>query len=488
MGAEENLWPGGARRSESSAAEALLAKIGEAEVELIYLQFTDVSGALKLVTIPASRLAACLESGVWFDGSAVEGIARVAESDLYLRPDPSTYALLPWEERPTARLICDLCLPDGSAFPADSRHALKSVLAEAEDLGFSYRVATELEFFVFDDQPADRRLRRPTEFGISAALVPIDGGGYFGVPDGRAARLCASITRALDQIGFSVETTHHEVAPGQQEIDLAEMDALAAADAIVTLKWAARAYARQAGLLVSFMPKPFEEQAGSGLHIQQVLAAHTTGADAFFDPAGQYQLSTVGGNFIAGQLAHARGMCAIVAPLVNSYKRLTGHYEAPARICWARTNRGALVRVPEVTPNFWTRVEFRAADPSCNPYLTLAVMLAAGLDGIRQTRPLPEPVEQPAHAGKAIDDQPDDKPRGGPDNADGADDLGDESLVSPLPEMLDEALEELDWDPIVRLALGQPIHERFLAAKEREWVAYRRHISQWELTNYLEGA
>ncbi|MDE3112566.1 MAG: glutamine synthetase [Chloroflexota bacterium] len=430
----------------------------EAEgVGSVQLQFTDVPGAVKSVTIPTSHLAAVLEEGLWFDGSSVEGLARVAESDLYLRPDPSTLAILPWERRPTARLICDLFQPDGTPFTADPRRALRSALDDARDLGFVYRVACELEFSIFH-APADGE----------RALRPIDSGGYFEVTEDRAEEVCRAATGALASLGFAVEMTHHEVAPGQHEIDLAVAGALELADALVALKTALRVYGRRDGLLVSFMPKPIENKSGSGLHIQQVLVERASGRDAFFDPDHAYQLSAAGRRFVAGQLAHARAMCAVVAPLVNSYKRLMGGNEAPAHIAWARTSRGALIRVPNATAGHPTLVELRAPDPSCNPYLALAVMLRAGLDGIASELELPEPIEEPLVRE--------------PKRAEG------EPIADVLPGTLAEALEALAWDPVVRDALGQPIYERFLAAKEREWAEHSAHVSEWELRTYLERA
>ncbi len=435
--------------------EELLDGVRRTGVSFLNLQFTDVSGAIKTVSLPAGRLRGALEDGVWFDGSAVEGAARVVESDLYLRPDPSTFVLLPWESQPTARLICDLCLPDGAPFPADPRNALRAVLAEAAELGFDYRVSSELEFFVFED--GDSATACPT-------LKPVDRSGYFEVPDDRAERLCFSTVLALSSVGFQVETTHHEVVAGQQEIDVAELGALEAADAIVTLKSGLKAFASRDHLLISFMPKPIEGVSGSGLHLQQRLVDPRDGSNLFQDPGNRYHLSDLGRWFVAGQLAHARGLCAVVAPLVNSYKRLLGGAEAPSRISWARVNRWSLIRIPELRLKTGTRVEFRASDPACNPYLALAVMLEAGLDGIQNKSSLPAPVEQ----------------------LDGLEDR--EERVDPLPETLEEALEELDWDPVVRAALGQPIYERFLAVKAREWLAYRRHISSWELETYLRRA
>ncbi len=436
----------------------LVDRVKAAGIEVIHLQFADVPGSIKSLTIPASRLERALADGAWFDGSSVEGLARSAESDLFLRPDPTTFAILPWETTPTARLICDICLPGGAPFPADSRQALKGVLAETAELGFEYRVGVEFEFFVFEDREGAGKVGHP--------LAPVDRSGYFEVQDSRAAGLCREAIDALGNFGVEVEASHAEVGPGQHEIDIAEQGALEAADAVVALKWALRSLARRGRMLVSFMPKPLEEAPGSGLHVSQVLVDRYTGANAFCDPTQRYQLSTVGAQFIAGQLAHARGMSAILAPLVNSYKRLAGGSEAPSRVTWARIHRGALLRVPESAGGKRTRLELRAPDPSCNPYLALAAMLKSGLDGVRNEMPLPPSAEE---------------------IGDGSD-VNEEDLANPLPGTLGEALEELNWDPVVREALGQSIFEHFLTAKEREWSAFGRHISQWELTRYLEGA
>jgi glutamine synthetase len=427
-------------------------------VEVVHLQFTDVPGAIKSLTIPASRLERILEHGAWFDGSSVEGLARTAESDLFLQPDAATFAIVPWETTPTARLICDVHLPGGAPFAADPRQALKNVLAEARELGYDYRVSVEVEFFVFEDREFNGGSARP--------LAPVDRSGYFEVQDVRAANLCREAIEALRNFGVEVEASHAEVGPGQHEIDIAELGALEAADAVVALKWALRSLSRRSRMTVSFMPKPLEDAPGSGMHVSQVLVDPATGEDVFSESGERYELSAVGGQFIAGQLAHARGLSAVLAPLVNSYKRLAGGAEAPARVTWARIHRGALLRVPEAAAGRGTRLELRAPDPSCNPYLALAAMLKTGLDGIRNRLPLPEPADD-AHA--ELD-------------AEGAD------VADPLPATLGEALEELNWDPVVRDALGQPIFERFLTAKEQEWQAFGRHISTWELSRYLEGA
>jgi glutamine synthetase len=428
-----------------------------AGIEVVHLQFTDVPGAIKSLTIPSSRLERTLQHGAWFDGSSVEGLARTAESDLFLQPDPTTFAVVPWETTPTARLICDVHLPGGAPFSADPRHALKSVLAEAAELGFEYRVSVEVEFYVFEDRELTAAGARP--------LAPVDRSGYFEVQEVRAANLCREATDALRDFGVEVEASHAEVGPGQHEIDIAEMGALEAADAVVALKWALRSLSRRSRMLVSFMPKPLEDAPGSGLHVSQALL-EPTGGNAFSDPSERYELSETAAHFIAGQLAHARGLSAVVAPLVNSYKRLSGGAEAPARVSWARIHRGALVRVPEAAAGRGTRLELRAPDPSCNPYLALAAMLETGLDGIRNRLPLTDPADE---LSPELDTE-------------GAE------MADPLPSTLGEALEELNWDPVVREALGQPIFERFLTAKEQEWQAFGRHISSWELARYLEGA
>jgi len=431
----------------------VLDRLRREGIDFVQLEFTDIPGAQKSVTIPASRIEMSLDHGVWFDGSAVEGLARVAEHDLYLRPDLSTFARVPWVERPSARIICDLEFPDGRPFLADPRRALKRVVAETAELGFTYRAACELEFSIFG--------------GSGTPLAPIDSGGYFEETTAQAEELCREACRALVALGIDVEMSHHEVAPGQHEVDLAVMDALTLADAIVALKTSLRTYGRRRGLLVSFMPKPIEGTSGSGLHVQQELRTRN-GTDAFFAADDPYQLSESGRRFIAGQLAHARGLCAVIAPLVNSYKRLMGGAEAPGHVSWARTNRGSYIRVPSISPGGGMRIELRAPDPSCNPYLALAAMLAVGIDGIRNALTLPEPVEElgrPTARGPV-----------------------DQDAAELLPRTLDEALEGLEWDPVVRGALGQEIYERFLAAKEQEWEAHSAHVSQWELRTYLERA
>lgn len=461
------------------SAEEILRLARDEGVEFVHLQFTDIPGAIKGVSIPVERLEACLNEGVWFDGSSIEGLARLAESDLYLLPDRSTFALLPWERVKTARVICDLRAPDGAPFVADPRYVLQRALLAAAERGYAYRVGAEVEFYLFEENSArgeasaraftssdarDFGLGRGAA-GIARALVPPDQRGYFEEPVARASEVGHETAKALRSLGYRVSASHHEVSPGQYEIDLAEDDALRTADAIVALKLTARTLAGRFGLIPTFMPKPKTHASGSGLHLGQVLTDRRSGTNVLFDSVEPGGLSREGEWFIAGQLGHARGMCALLAPLVNSYKRLVGGAEAPARVTWARFSPGAFIRVPEARTRLAESVEVRAADPSCNPYLALAALLQTGLSGIDNQAPLPAPAEY----------APGDEAR-------------PEEAADLLPSTLGEALEELGWDMTVREALGQSVFERFLVAKEQEWSAYRHHVSDWELETYLETA
>lgn len=439
-------------------AERVVQLARDEGVEFVHLQFTDIPGTIKGVSIPAERLAISLDEGVWFDGSSVEGLARLAESDLYLAPDPSTFAVLPWEQVRTARLVCDLRTPDRQPFVADPRGVLKRALADAAERGFAYRAGAEVEFYLFEERSD------PGKTG-ARGLIPPDARSYFELPVARAAEVCSEAVKVLRGFGFRVSASHHEVSPGQYEIDLSEDDALRTADAIAALKLAVRTLAGRHGLAPTFMPKPKTLGSGSGLHVSQILV-DPAGENVFVDPAGQERLSAAGQSFIAGQLAHARGMCALLAPLVNSYKRLLGGGEAPSRVTWATVSRGSFIRVPRTRSAEGEAIEVRAADPSCNPYLALAVLLQTGLAGIDQRLPLPPPDEYVI--GNGVTEG--------------------EDAVDLLPSTLGEALEELGWDMVVREALGQSVFERFLAAKEREWSAYRHHVSDWELETYLETA
>lgn len=439
------------------AKQHVLDRAERDDVKFINLQFTDVHGNVKSVNAPAHRLEEVLAKGSWFDGSSIQGFARIHESDMVLHPDPNTYQVLPWKshERRTARLICDVYRPDGQPFPGDPRHILRRAVKKAREKGYTYNCGPELEFFLLQKQ--DQALRP----------VPHDVAGYFDFsPRDLAAAVRSDIVDALHAMGIEVEMEHHEVAPGQHEIDFRYADALVAADNAITFKQAVKAIATEYGLYASFMPKPFFGQNGSGMHTHQSL--FQDGQNAFFAEDDPYRLSPLAYNFVAGQLHHARALSAVVAPTVNSYKRLVPGYEAPVYICWARINRAALVRVPQYSPGREqsTRVELRFPDPSCNPYLAFAVMLAAGLDGIESEMTPPDPVEEDVYHF--------DESR--------LTELG----IAQLPGSLDEATRALADDDVLLDALGEHTARSFLEAKRAEWDEYRTQVTEWELQRYLE--
>lgn len=432
--------------------------VSESRIEFISLQFTDIMGIVKSVTIPVQELDTALDRGVWFDGSSVEGFARIAESDMYLVPDLDTFALIPWSQDsgPTARFICDVYTPAGEPFAGDPRQVLKRALRRAESMGFLFRTGPEPEFFLF---------RRDGD-GY-ATPQPHDQGGYFDLSTDRGEEVRKRMSKALAAFGIRVEASHHEVATGQHEIDFRYTDALRAADNVVTFKATLKEVARQHGLHATFMPKPIAGINGSGMHVHQSLVLKDTGENAFASSRDEYGISDVARQFIAGQLLHARGMCALLAPLVNSYKRLVPGYEAPVYVSWGQINRSALIRVPQVTPERpdSTRLELRCPDPSCNPYLAFAVMLHAGLDGIKKgIEPPPISNEDLYHL-----DRQGREARG----------------LAMLPGSLGEALEELKQDDLIREALGDHISERYLEAKTIEWQEYSIQVSGWELDRYL---
>jgi glutamine synthetase len=439
-----------------NSRQSLIDRAQEQGVAFINLQFTDILGMVKTVTIPVEELPDALDHGVWFDGSSIEGFARMVESDMYLVPDPNSYALIPWDQHEglsTARLICNIFTPDGKPFAGDPRHVLATVLKQAADLGYGFSVAPELEFFLF----------RRDEQGNNLPL-PQDNAGYFDISTDQATLIRRQMVRALREMGIITEAAHHEVAAGQHEIDLRVAEAINAADYTVTARVALKAIAQINGLYATFMPKPMAHINGNGMHVHQSLTDLVTGQNAFADPDDPYGLSKVARHFIAGLLAHARGMCVIMAPLVNSYKRLVQGFEAPVYISWGRTNRSALVRVPRITTGRYqsTRVELRGPDPSCNPYLAYAVMLAAGLDGIKRKLPLREAAEEDLF-------HIDPRARG----------------LAMLPGSLGAALDALREDEVIQTALGANVYERFVDAKQLEWESYRSYVSAWEVERYL---
>jgi len=428
-------------------------------VRFINLQFTDILGTIKSVSIPVQRLGDALEKGIWFDGSSIEGFVRICESDMILVPDPSTYQVTPWTpaERKSARFICDVHTPEGVPFEGDPRSILKKLLKEAEKLGYFFNCGPEVEFYLFKKEDG------------KITTVPHDLGGYFDYsPRDMASSVRKDIIIALEAMGMESEMGHHECGPGQHEIDIRYADALTAADNAITLKYTIKAIANRHDLYASFMPKPLYGQAGSGMHTHQSFF-NAEGKNLFFDEKDKYKLSDLAYSFIAGQLEHARAMTAILAPTINSYKRLVSGYEAPVYVCWAQINRSALIRIPRYSPGREqsTRAELRCPDPSCNPYLAFAVMLAAGLDGIKRGLKPPAPVEEDVYK---LDEA-----------------RLKELKIDMLPFSIKRAVEELNKDEIVKEALGRHTYERFTRAKLAEFDDYRMQITPWEIEKYLEA-
>lgn len=440
----------------------LLERVERDAVKFISLQFTDVTGSVKSVDLPIHRLGDALDDGVWFDGSSVEGFARIQESDMLLHPDPATYAVLPWSqpELRRARVFCDIHQPDGAPFPGDPRGALKRILEKARQRGWKFNVGPEPEFFLFKRNGAE--IVHP---------VPHDVGGYFDFsPNDEAARVRSELMDTLSHMGLKIETGHHEVALAQHEIDFRFDDALSTADNVLTLKYTVKAIAAKYGLIASFMPKPIFGINGSGMHCHQSLA-DSSGANVFYNGDDPFCLSAVAYGFIAGQLKHARALAAIVAPTINSYKRLVPGYEAPVYVGWAQINRSALIRIPRHNPgqSAATRAELRFPDPSANPYLAFTVMLAAGFDGIDNHLPCPEPLNNVNVYHMTKEER-------------------QAAGVTELPGSLSEALRELEGDPILQEALGPVLYEAFLRAKWAEIEESRTHVTDWEVERYLELA
>lgn len=456
------------RRGDQTGYEQVMATIKSERIRFVNLEFTDVVGVAKCVTIPVEQFADCVRHGKWFDGSALENIARVAESDMYLYPDLSTFAVLPGEVHPNvrptdkqldgdrvARAICDVREPDGERFEGDPRAALTNAIDETREMGFKYMVAPELEFFLLQIED-----KKP---------IPLqdDPGSYFDRSTNFTVMIRSEMVQALQRMGIKIDGSHHEVAAGQHEIDFETCDALRIADSLMTAKYVIKSVASQHKLYATFLPKPFYRTNGSGLHIHQQLLSLENGKNVFAAEHGEYGLSEIGRHFIAGQLAHARGMCAILAPLVNSYKRLVRGYEAPVFVNWGRVNRQALIRVPRpgTDPQTSMRIELRCSDPSSNPHLALAVMLRAGLDGIKRQLTLPPAMDENIF-------------------------LQDESeRLRPrsrlLPATLGEALESMREDSLIREVLGDTIYEGFMDAKSIEWTEYRQQVHNWEIERYL---
>jgi glutamine synthetase len=440
----------------------LLARVKVDNVKFISYQFTDVTGAVKSVDAPIKQLESALEDGVWFDGSSVEGFARIQESDMRLVIDPDTYAILPWSppEARRARLFCDIYTPDNKPFEGDPRGVLKRVLKRVTERGWTYNVGPEPEFFLF---------RKNGGEGVHP--VPHDIGSYFDFSaDDEAVRVRTELMDGLSSMGLEIEVGHHEVAIGQHEIDFRFADALRTADNVLTLKYTVKAIAAKHDLIASFMPKPVFGINGSGMHCHQSLFDRK-GNNLFYDAKNEYHLSPLAFGFITGQLKHARALAAVVAPTVNSYKRLVPGYEAPVYIGWAQLNRSALIRIPRFTEGRINamRAELRFPDPSANPYLAFAAILSAALDGIDNKLIPPAPLNNI--------------------NVYHLDETERAKMgISSLPGSLAEALGELEKDDIVRGALGECVYEAFVRAKWAEWDEFRITVTDWEVERYLEAA
>jgi glutamine synthetase len=433
--------------------EYVLRTVEERDIRFVRLWFTDVLGMLKSVAVTSSEIEGAFAEGIGFDGSAVDGFARVQESDMLAVPDAATFQALPWkgDEAGVARMFCDIRTPEGEPFAADPRHVLRRNMARAGDMGFSFYVHPEMEFFLFNG-PDD-----PT---------PLDNGGYFDLtPLDVQSDFRRQAIQTLEAMGISVEYSHHEVAPSQHEIDLRYADALTMADNLMTYRLVIKEVAMHRGLYATFMPKPLAEHWGSAMHTHVSLFDGDT--NAFYDPGDPYHLSATAKRFIAGVLAHAREITAVCCQWVNSYKRLVPGFEAPVFVSWGRHNRSALIRVPMYKPHKGSsaRVEFRAPDPACNPYLAFSVILAAGLRGIEKDYELPPEAEDNIHEMAEIERRA--------------------AGIDRLPRNLDEALQVMESSELVAEALGEHVFEYFLRNKRVEWDQYRSQVTPFEIERYL---
>ncbi|HEX9639004.1 MAG TPA: type I glutamate--ammonia ligase [Acidobacteriota bacterium] len=435
--------------------EEVLATLKKQKIRFLRLQFTDILGINKNVEVPENQFEKALDGQVMFDGSSIEGFVRIEESDMLLVPDLETFRVLPWvEDRgQVARLICDVYTTEGEAFPGDPRQALKRVVGEANQLGFTMVAGPELEFFLFHKDQAG-----------NPATITHDAGGYFDLtPLDKGEECRRAIVNALEAMHFEIEAAHHEVAPAQHEIDFKYADAITTADNIMTYRFVTRKIANDFGLHATFMPKPLQGVNGSGMHTHQSLFRGDQ--NAFFDPHEEYQLSEICKHYIGGLLRHAKGFCAITNPLVNSYKRLVPGYEAPTNITWSEKNRSPLVRIP-ARRGIGTRCELRMPDPSCNPYLALAVMLKSGLDGIAHKIDPGPPVNKNIFQLTVREKR--------------------KYKIEELPGSLFDAVQQLRKDRVVAAALGEHILEHYAAAKLATWHEYTTAVHPWEIERYLD--
>ncbi len=434
--------------------EYVLKKARDNDIKFIRLWFTDVQGFLKSFAITVGELENALSEGMGFDGSSIEGFSRIEESDVIAMPDPNTFQILPWspKENGVARMFCDILEPDGSNFKGDPRWVLKRMLKKVKDMGYTFYVGPELEYFYFKKD--------------SGEPETLDKGGYFDLTTlDVASELRRDTVLYLESMGIDVEYSHHEVAPSQHEIDLRYADALTMADNAMTYRLIVKEVATRNGVYATFMPKPIYGVNGSGMHTHQSLFKGDR--NAFYSPSDEYHLSDIGKYYIAGTLKHCKEIVAVTNQWVNSYKRLVPGYEAPVYISWARRNRSTLVRVPMYKPGreTATRVEFRCPDPACNPYLAFSVMLAAGLEGIKNKYPIPDPIEENIFDMDVL--------------------KREESKIETLPDNLLEAVKIMEKSKIVKETLGPHIFEKFIENKKIEWDRYRTHVSRYEVESYL---
>ncbi|WP_135853517.1 type I glutamate--ammonia ligase [Halorussus salinus] len=445
------------KESELTEAEQdVLDKIDEENVDFVRLQFTDITGTVKNVSVPASQVEKAFDEGIWFDGSSIEGFVRIQESDMRLEPDPETFAVLPWRsdgDTASARLICDVVNTDGTPFEGGPRQVLKSVLADAEEMGYTVSIGPEPEFFLFEKDEKGK-----------ATTIPHDSGGYFDLaPKDLASDVRREIIFTLEQMGFEIEASHHEVADGQHEINFKYDDALSAADNISTFRAVVRAVAEQNDMHATFMPKPISEINGSGMHSH--ISLFDEDGNAFADEDDEFNLSETAYKFMGGVLNHAQAFTAVTNPTVNSYKRLVPGYEAPVYVAWSDVNRSALIRVPDAA-GASSRFEIRSPDPSCNPYLALASVIAAGLDGIENDADPGDPVREDIY-------EFDDEKR-------------EEYGITTLPPNLGAAVDALEEDEVIQEALGEHVSDKFAEAKRADYADYKTHVSSWEEEKYLE--
>jgi glutamine synthetase len=438
--------------SDPGARQRVLKRVQDEHVEFVHLWFTDIEGHLKSFAITLDELEGALDDGMGFDGSSISGFNAIEESDMVAIPDPETFQLMPSNGHVVARMFCDVVTPNGDPYDGDPRHVLRLALERMKSMGFdTFNVGPELEYFLFKSDEGTETL---------------DEGGYFAMTTMDAASdLRHDTVKALESMGIPIEYVHHEVGPSQHEIDMRYAPALEMADHTITYRLVVKEIAKKAGYHATFMPKPLFGENGSGMHTHQSLFAN--GSNAFFDEDDEWHLSDVGKAFIAGQLHHAREISAVFAQWVNSYKRLVPGYEAPVYVAWSRRNRSALIRIPLYKPGNEqaTRAEIRCPDPACNPYLTFAALLHAGLEGIEQGYELPPPMEQNLYHLTAEQR----KERG----------------IVALPETLGEAIDALAASDLVRRALGRHIFDRYVELKRKEWDDYRVQLTPWEMEKYL---